>query len=326
MKLAQKNNIFSIALLSLLAVTPFGWCGSSQTKTPPAKKVEQAVGRGGEKLKEKFHEATDSISQEKIHESIDQVADYFDKDKLKEGVDQLADTLDRDKIKELVDYIADNFDRDKIKGVIDFVADAFDREKIKGAVDEAMASFDKEQVKEKFDQTVDKVAGSLQDLTKSLEDEVLKADPKHISVQEILKKYEWNRYIHDSATYGPATLSHLHLGKAKKPVAVVHPGQAIDGDVVCALNSKDCSPLGLYRIVLGLKNQGGQTTIFNHFGLRAGKETDHFTLLAPQQKGVYEVAFRVVESAREGTALKTWDELNQNGYDHPTTIGLLIVK
>jgi hypothetical protein len=324
-QIRERKKIKILALLSILLfalMTNTGYCASKEP-AKMLKKVENAVST--DKIKSKFHEAADSISKEKVHQSIDQVADYLDPEKLKSGVDEIADYFDKDKIKEFIDYAADHFDRDKIKGLIDAVAEALDREKIKGAADQIADSLDKEQIKEKFDQSVDQIASTLDKATQSLQQELRQLGNQKNKIQEVVKKYNWSQWIPDRASYGPATLSDLKLGGGKK-VVVAKPGQQIDGEVVCALDRKQCSALSLYRVVLGIKDLGGQTTVFNHFGLRGGKETDHFTLVAPKEKGVYQVGFRVVEAAREGTALQSWDDRDANGWGEPVAIGLIIVS
>jgi hypothetical protein len=322
----EKKEIATLGVYSMLifvAMSHVGYCGpSSKGPEKILKKVEQSV--SSEKIKEKFHEAADSIDKKKVHETIDIAADYLDPEKLKSGVDEIADYLDRDKIKEFVDYAADHLDKDKIKGMIDAVAEVLDREKIKGAVDEIASSIDVEQIKDTFDESVDEIAATLQDATHNLEDEIRHLGSNNNAIRQTVKRYNWNQWIPDQAAYGPATLSNLKLGGAKKAI-VARPGQQIEGEVVCNLDRKRCSALSLYRVVLGIKDHGGQTTVFNHFGLRAGKETDHFTLVAPKEKGVYQVGFRVVEAAREGTAIQSWDDRDENGWGEPVVIGLIIV-
>ncbi len=329
------KNAYFISSCLLIGLTNVGYCGS--IKEDATKKIETAAKKteatvkkieknvSADKIKEKFHQAADSLSKEKVHESIDQVADYLDKDKLKEAVDAIADYFDKDKIKEFIDYVAEYLDRDKIKEMIDVVADAVDREKVKEAVDQVVGSIDKEQVKQAFDESVDQIAASLQEATHSLEQEISHLGNNKNRIQDVVKKYNWNKWLPDQASYGPATLSGLKLGGVKKAI-VAKPGQKIEGEVVCSLDRKECSALSLYRVVLGIKNKGGQTTVFNHFGIRAGKETDHFTLTAPKEKGVYQVGFRVVEAAREGTAIQAFDDRNnENGWGEPVTIGVIIV-
>jgi hypothetical protein len=329
MKHAQKQErrevtvlgTYSVMLL-FLCLFNAGVCGSSKEPEKVLKKVESAVNK--EQIKSKFHEAADSVSREKVHQSIDKVADYLDPEKLKKEVDQISDYFDRDKIKEFVDYAADHLDKDTIKKMIDVLAESLDREKIKGTVDRVADSLDVDQIKQSFDASVDEIAASLREATHSLEYEIRHLGNNNPAIRETINRYNWNQLIPDHASYGPAVVSNLKLGGLKK-AAVVKPGQLVEGEIVCSLNSKQCSPLSLYRVVLGIKNQGGQTTVFNHFGLRAGRETDRFSLVAPKERGVYEVGFLVVEAAREGTALQAWDELEKSGLRPPVPIGVLIV-
>ena len=270
-------------------MSQIGFCGSTKEPEKFLKKVENSI--SSEKIKSKFHEAADSISKEKVHESIDQVADYLDPEKLKSEVDQIASYLDRDKIKEFIDYAADYLDKDKIKEMIDAVAQVLNREKIKGAVDEIAANVDVEKIKDTFDESADQIAASFHDAIHNLEDELHQVGNNKDAILTTVKKYNCGQWIPNQAVYGPATLSNLKLAGSKK-VVVAKPGQPIEGEVVCSFDRKQCDSLGLYRVVLGIKNGKGQTTVFNHFGFRAGKETDHFTLVAPKEKGVYEVGFR----------------------------------
>lgn len=331
MNQAQKIG-YLLSTFLLVGSTHVGYCSSLKqeaVKHAVTKKAEETVKTieknvNPEKIKEKFHEAADSLDKEKVHESIDKVADYLDKEKLKDAVDTIADTFDKETIKEFIDYAAEYFDRDKIKGMIDMVADSMDREKVKEAVDQVIGSIDKEQIKQSFDRSVDQIAASFQEATRTLEEELSHLGNNKTKVQEVVQKYNWNKWIPDKASYGPATLSNFKLGGYRKAV-IAKPGQKIEGEVECALNRKECAPLSLYRVVLGIKNKGGQTTVFNHFGLRAGKETDHFTLTAPQEKGIYQVGFRVVEAAREGTAIQAFEE-PENGMGDPVPIGVIIVS
>ncbi len=314
----------------IVSLFTFGaYCASTKAqdlKDSAVKKVENATSKvNKEEIKEKFHEATDSLSTKKVHEAVDTVAGYLDKDRLKEGVDEVANYFDPDKIKALIDFVADNFDREKVKGLIDHLASSFDRDKVKEVLDQFVASIDKEKIKETFDESVDKIAATMQDATRSLEEELKQLGSNKYAVQQALRKYNYDKWFSHSVSYGPATLSHLKLGSSKNAVAIVKAGETVEGEVDCAFDRKQCSPLSLYRVVLGIKNRGGQTTVFNHFGMRAGHETDHFTLKAPREKGVYQVGFKVVEAAREGTAIQAWDESNEYNEVEPAVIGLLIV-
>lgn len=324
MKNSTKKWILLLTSSLVVGLPQAGFCASVQKKVEKTiKKAESEVNR--DKVKEKFHEVAEAIDVEKIDEKVDRAADYFDVDKLKAQIDQIADALDREKLKEFIDIAAEYLDRDKIKAAIDMVADLLDREKVKAFIHEIAANIDKEQIKEKFDQSVDKVADSLETVVSSLEKDLTGVGNNPYAIQNLLHGYDWNKWIPNQASSGPATLSNLKLGGGKN-VIVVSPGQRIDGEVQCALNKQACSPLSLYRVVLGIKNRGGQTTIFNHFGIKAGKEVDRFTLVAPRQKGIYQLAFRVATTAREATAIEAWDKESDANLGHPAPIGLIIVQ
>lgn len=326
MKQAQKI-VYLLSTFLLVGSTHTGYCNAA--KDLPAKKAGAAIKKieksvNPEKIKEKFHQAADALDQDKVHESIDRVADYLDKDRMKDAVDAIADYFDKDQIKAFIDYAAEYLDRERIKEMIDLIADAVDREQVKTAVDQVIGSVDKEQIKQTFDQSIDQLATSFQQATSHLEQQIKQLGSNKNKIEELVQKYNWNQWIPDKVSYGPATLSNLTLGGYRKAI-IVKPGQKIEGEVECALNRKDCSLLSIYRVVLGIKNKGGQTTVFNHFGLRAGKETDHFVLTAPQQKGIYQVGFRVVEAAREGTAIEAF-ETDDSAMPEPAAIGVIIVS
>jgi hypothetical protein len=345
MKQAQVKKILSFFLLSSLFVFTLpsnGYCDLScklkkevtrakdeaiqkavQVKDQAVNKIEKVADRDA--IKHQLHKATDkaanALSPEKIHQSIDQMAEYFDKEKMKATVDEVANYFDPEKLKATIDFIAERVDREQIKDMIDLFAEAVNRDKLKETVDYALAYFNKDQIKQTVDQSVDWIADTLQDATQSLQQEISALGNNTNAIYDVIQKHNLSRWVTGKASYGPATLSNLKLGGLKKSIAIAKPGEHVDGEIVCAFDRSKCSALSLYRVVLGIKDVGGQTTVFNHFGLRAGKETDHFTLTAPKEKGVYQVGFRVVEAAREETALRSWD----NAEGEPVTIGLLIV-
>lgn len=307
-----------------------GQSAKIQTKSAPAvnQKIKKEndpkiIQKGKEKSNEQLHESEDLLNKETVHNKIDHVFDQFDKESINEKVDQIADYFDKDKLKEAIDLIDNYLDRDKIKRIIEVFAEQIDREKIKSAVDTALDSFDKTQAGESFDQTANKIASSLDKGSDRLSPDTKNKKSDWQSIEKSLLDYDWEGLIPERAFYGPATLSHLKLNGNKR-VAVVRPGEKITGEVVCNLNREDCSALKLYRVVLGFKDREGQTTVFNHFGLRAGKEKDQFVLTAPQQKGIYQLGFRVVEAALESTALDAWE--SSEGEDKTPTIGLIIVS
>lgn len=145
------------------------------------------------------------------------------------------------------------------------------------------------------------------------------------ALQNYLDNYHWKGIVQDEAASGPATLRHLHLNDHRRAIAV-RPGEKIEGTIQCALDSSRCSSLSLYRIVLGIKGKGPQTTIGNELGAAARETLEKFTLTAPDEPGIYQIRFRVVESLFESSALDSWMDERGNEPDGTTTIGIILVK
>ncbi len=145
------------------------------------------------------------------------------------------------------------------------------------------------------------------------------------AIQDYLNNYHWKGLIEEKATSGPATLKHLELNDYSK-VVVVKPGETIEAEVKCNLDPDQCSIYGVYRIVVGLKGKGPQAVIANESGLIAGKTREKFTLLAPEEPGMYQIRFRTVDALFQSTALAAWIDEEGNEPDGTTTIGIIFVK
>jgi hypothetical protein len=145
------------------------------------------------------------------------------------------------------------------------------------------------------------------------------------AIQNYLDNYHWKGVIQEKAQSGAVSLKHLEMNGHSKAV-VVKPGERIEGVIQCDLDREQCSPLHLYRVVLGIKGQGAQTTIGNELGVVAGKSTERFTLIAPSEPGMYQIRFRLVESLLQSTALNDWVDDKGNEPDGTTTIGIIFVK
>lgn len=145
------------------------------------------------------------------------------------------------------------------------------------------------------------------------------------TIQDYLNHYSWKGLIEDKATSGPVMLKHLELNDYSRAV-VVKPGETIEAEVKCNMDSQQCSLFGLYRIVVGIKGEGAQTTIGNELGLVAGKSREKFQLVAPEKAGIYQVRFRPINSCFKSKALEGWKDEEGNEPDAKTTIGIIIVK
>jgi hypothetical protein len=170
-----------------------------------------------------------------------------------------------------------------------------------------------------------KVKDFIDDAASTLKKGVDKFENNFEAAQEYLDNYHWKGFIQDKATSGPAKLEDFRL-RNHSNVLIVKPGERIEGSVTCDLDAEKCSPLKLYRVVLGYKGLGGQTTVCNYLGAVAGKSTEAFVLTAPSIQGFYQIRFRVVEELFEEAALKHWVDENGNEPDGATTLGLIYVK
>lgn len=145
------------------------------------------------------------------------------------------------------------------------------------------------------------------------------------SIQNYLNNYPWKGVIPEQATSEAAILKNLCLNGYSKAVAV-KPGERIQGAVKCILDKDRCPYLGMYRVVLGIKEEGAQTTIGKELGLAPGENDETFNLIAPKDTGIYQIRFRLVHKILPGAALDAWTDDEGNEPDETTTIGFIIVK
>lgn len=171
----------------------------------------------------------------------------------------------------------------------------------------------------------DKIKGFIDDVSDALKNAVDAFGNNLAAIQNYLENYHWKGMIQDEAVSGAVTLKHLQLNGHSKAV-VVRPGERIEGVVLCNLDREQCSSLSLYRVVLGIKGKGAQTTIGNQFGIVAGESLEQFVLIAPAEPGLYQIRFRLAEGLLKGTALNAWVDENGNEPDGTTTIGVVLVK
>ncbi len=171
---------------------------------------------------------------------------------------------------------------------------------------------------QKIKEAIDQVADALKSGVDQLEDDFE-------AIQEYFDHYPWKGLIEDKVQSGPATLKDLRLNDHKRAI-VVHPGQRIEGEVKCSLKGEQLSPHELYRVVIGIKGQGAQTTICNYLGAVARDTLEKFVLTAPREPGIYQIRFRVVEKFLESDALAAWKDAEGNEPDGSATIGLIFVQ
>ncbi len=171
----------------------------------------------------------------------------------------------------------------------------------------------------------DKIKDAIDDVADFLKKGVDSLGDNLTAIQSYLDNYHWKGIVQDHAASGAASLKHLQLNGHRRAV-VVRPGERIEGIVQCNIDSSKCSSLSLYRIVLGIKGQGAQTTIGNELGIGAGESLERFTLIAPTEPGFYQIRFRLVESLFESSALDAWVDHKGEEPDGTSTVGVILVK
>lgn len=173
--------------------------------------------------------------------------------------------------------------------------------------------------------TEDSIKEKIDSFSDSLKSTVDRIGDNIESVQDYLDNYHWKGVLQSKATSGPATLENLQLN-GHKAVVAVKPGERILGEVDCNLDPEACASFRYYRVVLGIKGCGAQTTVGNSLGINANNSRDRFALIAPSEPGLYQIRFKTVKAFFETEALNEWLDDNGNEPDGTTTIGLIVVK
>lgn len=171
---------------------------------------------------------------------------------------------------------------------------------------------------------VDKIKDTIDDVAGSLKKDVDRLGDDFNAVQDYLDHYQWKGIIQGEASSGIVTLSDLRLNGHHR-VTAVHRGGKIEADVASFTDPNQASTFGIYRVVIGFKGLGPQTSISNP-GISAGSKVEQFTLQAPEVPGIYEIRFRTVNSLLESHAFGNWRDDHGNEPDASTTIGVVIVK
>jgi hypothetical protein len=142
---------------------------------------------------------------------------------------------------------------------------------------------------------------------------------------EDVQNYFRNKF-HETTTIGPAVVSDVKFN-GHHLVAIVKPGERIEGELKCVLDKSKIQDLRYHRLIIGFKDLGAQTSVSNGFGYFADKESkDKFVLIAPSQPGLYKVRYRPVETYTESEGLKKWRDDEGREPNSDTTIGLIYVK
>lgn len=168
----------------------------------------------------------------------------------------------------------------------------------------------------------DKTKGAIENASKYLQDKVDATAEGMAKAQEYFDHYPWKGIIQERVSCGAITLSDLKMNGDHR-VAVLYPGQWIEGRIRCALDPNKCSTFAGYQIMLGFPGIGPQTSFSKRF---AGETDETFNLMAPEDPGVYELRFRVVEQMTEFGLFEHWRDERGAEPGASTTIGVVIVK
>ena len=137
-----------------------------------------------------------------------------------------------------------------------------------------------------------------------------------------VSSFPWVGLIADEVTYGPITIKDLSLGDSGRLV-FAKPGEKIKGKLKYKIDVNKLTSWDVHHIILGLKDHEAQSCITHSFGVwdKEGKAT--FDLVAPMEKGLYEVRFDYQDAVLCNTAKEAWihDQPSSNA-----TIGVVIVE
>lgn len=129
--------------------------------------------------------------------------------------------------------------------------------------------------------------------------------------------------ITDQVEYDGIELSNFAFSNGKK-YAVFHSGDEILGQVDFKINKKDLSLFRIHYFIIGLFPNGPQSCLVKSYGLRDSQGTARFSLIAPKDKGVYQIRFSHGTGVSCKQAKKAW----WDKHIHPakTMMGIIVVK
>lgn len=143
------------------------------------------------------------------------------------------------------------------------------------------------------------------------------------SIKDYIKEFPWIGLISNEITYGPITISNVHINDSDKLV-FAHPGEILHGNLRYKVNS-DKEKLNFHHLVIGIEGEGAQDCVMHSMGLWDTKGKGKFKLTAPTDPGVYQVRFLYNEGITCSKARDAWNK----GLQEPSsaaTIGVIIVQ
>lgn len=146
-------------------------------------------------------------------------------------------------------------------------------------------------------------------------------------------KRTFNEYMHDfpyiglvsdKISYGPIKLSKVKIDGRDKLV-VAASGEELHGTLKYKVESKDLNSLHLYHLVIGIKDEGAQDCITHSLGFWNAEGKGSFTIVAPQERGVYEVRFLFTDALTCESARDIWNSGDKTP-SSSATVGIIIVE
>jgi hypothetical protein len=134
----------------------------------------------------------------------------------------------------------------------------------------------------------------------------------------------WLGLIADEVTYGPITISHIHIHEGDKLV-VAAPEEVLKGSLKYKIKTGELDALHRYHLVIGIKGKGAQDCLVHSLGVWDTKGKVNFKLTAPKEPGVYEVRFLFVEDLTCAAAQDEWNS-GKNVPGSNATIGAIIIE
>lgn len=128
--------------------------------------------------------------------------------------------------------------------------------------------------------------------------------------------------VSNKVAYGPITLKRFDLAH-KGRVVIAKPGEKIHGTVDYKVDASELDSLHLHHVVLGIKRENDQICLVHSLGIWDKKGKTHFSIVAPHERGVYEVRFDYQTSSTCDEAIKNWNEAPPSS---GATVGIIIVE
>lgn len=146
---------------------------------------------------------------------------------------------------------------------------------------------------------------------------------KH-DINKYLDDMPWLGLIANEVTFGPITISNVHIHDADK-IVLAAPGETLNGSLSYQIKTDNLDMMHKYHLIIGIQGKDAQECVAHSLGLWDSKGHAHFKLATPLERGIYEVRFLFVEDFKCSTAKDEWNSGKKTPNSH-ATIGVIIVE